>query len=254
MLDQEKITIGKLKQAYNLNAQDVETLLCALSPDNAFPYVLWQKAYSTFWRGSASEISRLYKVDNPQFPDAGTLPDKYFPTGTYAAWIVEFFTKLSAMVNVAALEKGLEHIIEATYDGEAFAFKQPKEDLFHTLYLSEKNIANITRINGVRDNRSALPVHYEFIAHFFPDTVVVDKAAAVHYLDSCAYPLRQEVKGLSRAFVERTITEPPTPPQDDIPPQDNTPPEAEETTAHVVPDGAIGVPVFMGRETRRSHP
>ena len=208
MLDQERIPIGKLKQAYGLNMQDVDSLLSALSPDGVFPYVLWQKAYSAFWRSSASEISRLYKVENPPFPDAGTLPDRYFPHDTYATWIVEFFVKLAAMVHVGELEKGLDYVIEATYDGDAFAFKQPKENLFYILYLSEKNIANIARTNGVRDNRSALPVYYEFIAKFFPDTVVVDKTAAIQHLSSCHYPLRREVQGITHSLVDSVTNSP----------------------------------------------
>jgi hypothetical protein len=212
MLDQECITIGKLKQAYKLNTQDVDSLLSALSPDSVSPYVLWYKAYSAFWRDSANEISRLYEVENPPFPDAGTLPDGYFPQDTYAAWIVQFFVVLAAMVKVDVLEKGLDYVIEATYDGDAFAFKQPKEDLFYILYLSEKNIANMARTKGVRDNRLALPVYFEFIAKFFPDTVIVDTIAAIRHFRN--YPLHQEVKGLTRRLVDSVLDAPPpkTPP------------------------------------------
>ena len=43
MLDEQKTTIAKLKQAYELSAQEAESLLCALSPDSVFPFILWQK-------------------------------------------------------------------------------------------------------------------------------------------------------------------------------------------------------------------
>ena len=178
--------------------------------------MLWQKAYSTFWRSSADEISRLYKVENPPFPDTGTLPDKYFPQDTYATWIVQFFIKLSAMVNVSALEKGLDYVIEATYDEDAFTFKQQKEDLFYILYLVEKNIANRARTSGVRDNSTALPVYYDFITRIFPDTILVDTIAAIRQLHASPfhYPFHQEVKGITRGLVDSVINSPPqeTPP------------------------------------------
>ena len=44
---------------------------------------------------------------------------------------------------------------------------------------------------------------YHFIAHIFTDTIMVDRDIAIRYLRY--YPLRQEVKGITRALVESLL-------------------------------------------------
>ena len=46
MLNQERIPIGKLKQAYGLSAMKIDELLAALWPNDVFPYELWDKIRS----------------------------------------------------------------------------------------------------------------------------------------------------------------------------------------------------------------
>ena len=44
---------------------------------------------------------------------------------------------------------------------------------------------------------------YHFIAHIFADTIMVDRDAAIRHLRH--YPLRREVKGITRALVESLL-------------------------------------------------
>ena len=84
MLDPQKISLFRVRQAYRLNGHEGEMLLHALSPADVFPFAFWQKAYATFWKGPSIDNARLYHVETPQFPTEGELPENYFPVQTYA--------------------------------------------------------------------------------------------------------------------------------------------------------------------------
>jgi hypothetical protein len=204
MLSQDYIAIGKLKKAYGLNAQEAQDLLCVLTPDNVFPYILWKKAYVAFWRSSAEEISRLYKGTNPSFPELGVLPDDFFPTETYAKWIGDFFIELAKFINVKKLEDGTKFIIEYSYDGNIDSIlKDEIEGMFELLVIDEKHFYRsggdrLTERKRYFDDRKCRCIY-----RLFQDTIIVNKSAAINHLFECGYPLRQEVKGISQAIVER---------------------------------------------------
>jgi hypothetical protein len=210
MLDQKQIPVGRLKQAYGLSEREAYELLGALLPDNVFPYALWQQAYIEFWEWSVQAASFRYQVEKPSFPNTVTLPDKYFPTQLCRTPIVRFFADISRCIEIPELEKGLDYIIEATYGEEDFPYQEEKKSLFKAL--REEETEHRARTSGLMEISSMLAVDYFCITESFFDTIVVDKAAAVRYLNSCGYSVRQEVKGLSQAIVERVIAEA-SPPQ-----------------------------------------
>jgi len=201
MLDKKQIPVGKLRQAYGLSEREAYNLLGALLPDNVFPHALWQQAYTEFWEGLLRAASCRYQVENPPFPDAVTLPPKYFATNLCREPVVRFFADISKIIEISVLEQGIDNIIEATYGEEGFPYQEKKESLFQAL--REEEIKNRARISGPMEIKSMQAVDYDWIRESFFDTIVVDKSAAVRYLYSCGYSLRQEVKGLSQALVER---------------------------------------------------
>lgn len=215
MLDQKRISIGKLKQAYELSWQDAYSLLDALLPDRVFPYVLWQTAYTEFWAWSVQSAVYCYQVESPSFPDEVRLPDRYFPTYLCKDPIVRFFADISKLADISALERGIDYIIEAAYGNEIFPFKEEKETFFRALHQESNNQDNWTRMAPLKIT-SLQVVDYFFIVESFFDTIVIDKPAAILHLHSCGYPLRREVKGISWAIAERIVAPA-------VPPQDNTP-------------------------------
>ena len=70
MLDQQKISMGKVRRAYGLNDHDTENLMKALWPHALFPLELWQKIYEKFWRGFADRNETLYRIKAPVFPES----------------------------------------------------------------------------------------------------------------------------------------------------------------------------------------
>jgi hypothetical protein len=221
MLDPQKIFMSRIKQAYCLNEHEAQSLLHELSPDKVYPFELWQKAYSSFWKYPAAESAKLYEIENPCFPEICQVTDKYFPTETYSTWITNLFSRLAAIIHVEELEKGYDYIVETVYDTTENSFAKSKADLFYILERAEKNIANYTRVKGPKDI-SLSKSYYGFIHKIFPDTVAVDKIAAIYYLSVLNdFPLVCEVKGITHSLVDSVkkaaaegtlFTEPEVPP------------------------------------------
>ena len=202
MLSQELIAIGSLKQAYELSEHDIDALMVKLLPNSVFPYALWQNAYTEFWQWSIRKHSQQYRFQEPSFPNAGALPEKYFPTSLHRTLIVRFFDEISKSIDIDVLEKGFNYIIDATYGGNAFPYKEQKESLFSALRQEERSLANFQRTSGQLIIDSIQAVDHFCISESFFDTIVVDKYAAIRHIILSGYSFRGPVKGISLALVE----------------------------------------------------
>lgn len=202
MFAPQKIPLFRVKEAYGLNAHEPQELLNELSPDNVFPYEVWQKAYSSYWKSPAAECSRLFKVENPPFPETHQLPEKYFPTETYAIWMVDFFFEMARRISVTDLENGFDYIVETTYDSKAGISDSDRTFLFYHFQLVEKNLATVTRVDGTKDINLKLSAP-QVLVKMFPDTVAVNNISAIHYWSVIrGFPFVKEVKGITEKMVE----------------------------------------------------
>ena len=57
MLDPQKVTLSKLKEAFGLNSLEVESLLSELFPVGIFPYDTWCKAFEKWGMGRVETTS-----------------------------------------------------------------------------------------------------------------------------------------------------------------------------------------------------
>ena len=230
MLDQERIPISKLKQAFDLNGQDVETLISALWPHGVFPYALWEMVYKYSWETVASHNSRFYQTkDFSSFPKYDPLEYQVPLLDIYRGRLDTFFAKLSSIIFVTDLMKGLNRIIELTYEKSDHGFNDDIGYLFDGLSRIESDFNSglhrpftfgeeITAemFDKVFESKALFiaPCTISFLSKMFIDTIVVDKAAAIRHLIDGGYSLRQEVKGISKTIVERITAIPITHPPD----------------------------------------
>lgn len=203
MLDPQRTTIAKLKEAYGLNSQEAEELLNALYPDGVYPFEVWRHS---FGKGRLSWKFGKKQEGKAQNPQLAYFPEKFCPTRIFAIELVASLFDPARLHNISFLEQGVEAVILATYDDAPFPFKGEKEALFKLMrkevkeYNSQKQTENVWRLTH------HFSTEYDFVHQMFPDTIVVDKSAAVRYLHTCGYALCHEVKGLSRAVVEQLTT------------------------------------------------
>lgn len=206
MSDQQKISMGRVRQAYDLTANEVEELIQALWPDAVFPVELWNRAHETFWRAFADARQAVYKMESPTLPQVD-LSLKRFQTYLLAHDIMDFFRRLSLNIHVNALKPGLTSILEESYEDMESIFSKEREFLFNSLdRLNTENIFEQYSPDSELFEKPifSIPVSsYHFIAHIFANTIVVDRDAAIRHLRH--YPLSREVKGITRALVESVL-------------------------------------------------
>jgi len=132
--------MGRVRQAYDLTANEVEQLIQSLWPDAVFPVELWNRTHETFWRAFADARQAVYKMESPTLPQVD-LSLKRFQTYLLAHDIMDFFRRLSLNIHVNVLKPGLTSILEESYEDMESIFSKEREFLFNSLdRLNTENI------------------------------------------------------------------------------------------------------------------
>ena len=209
MLDPQKISMGRVCQAFGLSRNEVEKTIQVLWPDAVFPVELWSKVHEAYWRAFADSNQAVYKIESPTLPPVDT-NNKFFLTHLYSMDVVTFFRKLSLNIQAKTLQEGLKNILEETYDNIDVVYPDEREYLFSTLSRLEKvDIYDQYSPDSelFEEKILSLPISsYHFISYIFPETVVVDKIAAIEYWSVIrGYPLSKEVKGITHELVKYVV-------------------------------------------------
>ena len=206
MLNKKLITIGKLKQAYELNNDNIDDLLEAFltDKDKIFPYALWKRAHDKFWAEAIRTAVSIYGIEAPLLPVVTNLPEEHYPYDLHTHYTMQFFSDLLRTIKSSELERGVNYIMDATYGGE-FPHKEGKDTFFSALSQDEWSQRN--RTSGYLKIESTTTANYSFISASFIDTITVDKKAAILWLESLGYSLRREVQGISHALVKSILAE-----------------------------------------------
>ncbi|MEI3479612.1 MAG: hypothetical protein V8Q84_11600 [Bilophila sp.] len=195
MLDQQKISLGRVRQAYRLTSNEVETVIQALWPHAVFPAELWRRAHEAYWKDFADSNQTVYNIESPALPQP-CLSDKQFHTYLFGCDIMEFFKKLSWNIHANALELGLKYILEETYDEIDNVFPEEREFLFHTLKnLETKDFFDqYSPYFSMSNDTISIPASsYHFISHIFVDTILVNRDDTIRFLRN--YPFAQRSEG-----------------------------------------------------------
>ena len=217
MLDQQKISIGRVRQAYRLTDNEIERLIQAMWPHAVFPAELWRRAHEAYWKDFADSNQTVYHRESPAVPQP-SLSDKHFHTYLFGCDIQEFFRKISLNIPANALQYGLQYILEETYDDIDNIFSKERESLFHDLKrLETEDFSDPFSPDSplLDEPIFAIPVSsYHFISSIFVDTILIDRDDAIRFLRN--YPLHRELKGITSALVESILK---AAPQESISPE-----------------------------------
>ncbi|WP_276818984.1 hypothetical protein [Mailhella massiliensis] len=206
MTDRQNITIGRVRQAYGLTAKEGEMLVQAFWPDAVQPLELWRGVYETCWQAFVASRHVVYGTQLPEFPSAPE-PDTGIQTYLLGFDVMEFFRTISTVVPLNSLRYGMDVILEESFEDTASVFPEEREFLFSSLErLKAENIFEQYSPDSPLFEKTIFSIpasSYHFIAHIFADTIMVDRDVAIRYLRY--YPLRREVKGITRALVEAVL-------------------------------------------------
>ena len=206
MTDRQNITIGRVRQAYGLSARQGEMLIQALWSGSVLPLELWRGTYETCWQAFVASRHAVYGTQLPEFPSAPE-PDAGIQTYLLGFDVMEFFRTISTLVPANSLRYGLNVILEESCEDTASVFPKEREFLFNSLdRLNTENIFEQYSPDSPLFEKPIFSItasRYHFIAHIFADTIMVNRDAAIRQLRH--YPLRREVKGITRALVESLL-------------------------------------------------
>lgn len=205
MLDQQKISLGRVRQAYRLTSNEVETVIQALWPHAVFPSELWRRAHEAYWKDFADSNQTVYNIESSALPQP-CLSDKRIHTYLFGCDIMDFFKKISWNIHANALELGLKYILEETYEEIENIFPEEREFLFHSLKRLETEdfFDQYSPDSPSFENPISIPASsYHFISHIFVDTILLSRDDTIRFLRN--YPLHKEVKGITRALVESIL-------------------------------------------------
>lgn len=186
-------------------------LIQALWPDAVQPLELWRTTYEACWQAFVAGRHAAYGIQLPAFPSVPA-PDAGIQTYLPSFAMMDFFRTISTVVPVNSLRYGLNVILEESCEDTASVFVQEREFLFSSLErLKTEDIFEQYSPDAALFDKPIFSIpatRYHFIAHIFADTIMVDRDVAIGYLRH--YPLRREVKGITRALVEAVLrTAPP---------------------------------------------
>jgi hypothetical protein len=207
MLSQERIPIGKLRQAYRLNTQEADALISALARRDCIePYELWHEAVCFVAVEENNKKSIYDEVDEPHFPGVSDLKQdllqqriatkrllRHFLFSARAGTPKEHSQKIfDRVLHYTYDEPGeqdidsVNQILDSIYDQRHFGFhEKDKVDILAGAYVS--------------------PVLYAKFCSFFDDAIAANKEAAVLHLFEHGYSWDHAVKGLSKEIVERIL-------------------------------------------------
>lgn len=209
MLVHGKISLGRLRDAYNLTVNQAEAVIQGLWPHAVSPLELWHNTFDTCWKEFTVARKTGYGFQPPALPQSCRL-DKQCNTFLLALEVQEFFRKLSFAIPVRTLMLGLTRILEETYEDINTVFPNERNMLFNDLQRleNEEHYGQYSPDSPLFEEKIfVIPAsHYHFITHIFSDTMLVDRDTAIKYLGDC--PVHREVKGITRSLVASILAAP----------------------------------------------
>lgn len=207
MLDKDLITIYKIKQAYELNDQEADTLINVIGVEKVYPFKLIENAFDIFWNKRIEERDKQYNFSTTQSFMPMLASPEYFYAKDYAELIEQILKRISSVIEPDCLELGLDYILKITFDDkELERLLKCKEKLLRLMWHFVAYPLNPRNMNGIFQYTRIPDKRYEFFSQIFQDIVVVDKIVAIKCLESLAYSFRKEVKGITRELVEKIIS------------------------------------------------
>ena len=205
MLHPELTLVGKLKQAYSLNVQDTERLLLAIPATGLQPYALWQEIYTTYWQQEAESKAQAYSL--PPLLSPAALTREMFHLNGFASTFLEYVLNLARLIHICHIEKGMQHAMQALTDDIKIPDSSDLGCFLYVLYSQENGYINQNRPGRTPKQIEMREEYSAFLYQFLPETVVINKAAAICYLEDSGYSLVRNVKGITGQVVARILAQ-----------------------------------------------
>jgi hypothetical protein len=232
MLNQERIPIGKLKQAYGLTEQEADVFIAALARQDCIDlYENWREAEYFFVAKENPETETDGEAVKPYFPDTVDLRKNLLQERIATKRLLRYFLfRARASTPREHLQKRFDRVLQFTYDEADKSHFDLSEQILDLIY-GQRHFGFHGRDKVSLFSVDVSPELFTKFCSFFDNVITVDKVAAVRYLFDSGYPLKREVKGISKALVKRVTAALDSPPADTpaVPPTSSVPEEIPAT-------------------------
>ena len=233
MLTQEDIPIGRLKQAYRLNAQEADLLINTLARQNCIDlYKIWHEAVRFVATEENNKKSIYNEAAEPHFPDVADLRQDLLQGRIATKRLLRHFL-FSARAGTPRehIQKIFDRVLHFTYDEPGEQYIDSVSRILDMIY--EQRHFGFHGKNKVDIAWAYVsPELFAKFSSFFDDALSANKEAAVLYLFEHGYSWDHAVKGLSKEIVEHILATAVTAQVQTI---HATPPPKPSSTAIIVP-------------------
>lgn len=233
MLDLNKISIGRVRQAFRLNLQDAGILIAALAERGCVDlYELWHEAVRFFAVEENNKKSIYDEVDEPYFPDTSDMGNGPLEGRILTKRLLRHFLYSASLENTRELLRGIfDRVLHFAYDGPDEQQAESSNRILDLLY--EKRGFDYHGKDKVDIGwKYVRPELFERFCNLFDDAISADKKAAVIWLDEHGYSQERDVKGLSKELGKRILAAAATAQPHAM---TVTPPSSSPTAAIIVP-------------------
>ena len=213
-MNDNTITIGKLRIAYALTDKDIATMLYILNVANInfiSPFQIWNDAYNLIWKDIINLIKSSYKlniIEVLQEIKNYNFFDIYYNQLILADFLNELIYKLYAHEFI----KGLYYVINTTYGNECLMDKDEMQNLCDEIYKLENNLSPFYKSYNkptshkeikeyqyiIFDKSNKFDINeYKFFSKLFIDSIIVNQFEALRYLYNYDYIFQRNIEELS---------------------------------------------------------
>ena len=203
MIKNVHIPLGKVQTAYDLTDAELHNLIQTLwERRQLFPNELWSEAYENYWYLFAQGSLWNCQEKLPELPNLSTGYRPRFYSEFYGADVITYLTQLAKLVPYKLFRDGLDFLFDTAFEDGSRVAEEERSYLYRAFDNAEiewrKNLGDFSKFPGVG------PIQlWKFISKNIAGTLMADRDAVIEIL--CDYPLKREVKGLTRRVVDSTL-------------------------------------------------
>ncbi|WP_446425559.1 hypothetical protein [Mailhella sp.] len=197
------IPLGKVQAAYDLTDEELYDLIQKLwERKQLFYKELWAETYEKYWHFAATGSLSYTQEKLPELPDPDSRHQSNFYPIFYGTQIVRYLAQLIKLASYKPFRMGLDYLFDTAFeDGHKVAAEE--RDILYKYFEFTEFDRKPPRKDYYRHFKAGHPYLISFISRSMAGTLMADRDAVIEIL--CDYPLKREVKGLTRRVVDSTL-------------------------------------------------
>ena len=203
MPEKHHIPLGKVQAAYSLTDDELYNLIQKLwERKQLFYNELWAETYEKYWHFAATGFLPYTQEKLPELPEPDSRHQSNFYPIFYGAQMVGYLAQLTKLVSYKPFRMGLDDLFETAFEEGQNVAAEERDILYKYFEFTEFD-RKPPRKDYYRHFKAGHPYLISFISRNMAGTLMADRDAVIEFLGD--YPLKREVKGLTRRMVDSTL-------------------------------------------------